>query len=77
METIPEITKEIRKKLNMSQEKFGDAIGVTKQTVSLWETGVTTPEFTLLLAFITNTKDWRREWALRCYDVHPRKVVVE
>lgn len=35
---------ELRKSRGWSQEQLGEAIGVTRQTVSKWETGETTPE---------------------------------
>lgn len=34
----------LRKKEGMSQEELGDKLGVTRQTVSKWELGQTTPE---------------------------------
>ncbi len=34
---------ELRKKKGLSQEKLGDLIGVTRQTISNWELGVTSP----------------------------------
>ena len=34
----------LRKKKGMSQEELGEKLGVTRQTVSKWELGQTTPE---------------------------------
>lgn len=40
----------LRKQKGWSQEQLADAIGVTRQTVSKWELGSTTPELEKLLA---------------------------
>lgn len=50
---VSEITEEIigsnirrlRSERGLSQDQFGEMIGVTRQTVSRWETGVISPEF--------------------------------
>lgn len=39
-----------RKKLKLSQEKLGDEIGVTRQTISNWECNLTTPDSYQLIA---------------------------
>lgn len=36
---------ELRKKKGLSQEEVADQLGVSRQTVSKWETGVSTPDF--------------------------------
>ena len=36
---------ELRKKKGLSQEEVADALGVSRQTVSKWETGMSTPDF--------------------------------
>lgn len=36
---------ELRKKKNLSQEEVADILGVSRQTISKWETGLSTPEF--------------------------------
>ena len=41
---------ELRRTRGMSQEELGDAVGVSRQTVSKWETGQTTPEMDKLIA---------------------------
>jgi DNA-binding XRE family transcriptional regulator len=74
--TISEITKETRIKLGMSQDSFGSKLGVTKMSVSFWERGVTAPDIALLLAYIANANDWRREWAIKCIDAHPDKKTI-
>ena len=33
----------LRKKINISQEQLGDQVGVTRQTISNWELGETSP----------------------------------
>ncbi len=40
---------ELRKKKGLSQEELGEQIGVTRQTVSKWELGLTTPELDKLI----------------------------
>ncbi|MBP5242684.1 MAG: helix-turn-helix transcriptional regulator [Clostridia bacterium] len=40
---------ELRKKAGLSQEELGDKIGVSRQAVSRWELGTTTPELDKLL----------------------------
>ena len=40
---------ELRKQKGWSQEQLGERIGVTRQTVSKWETGDTTPEMAKLI----------------------------
>ncbi|MBR6308309.1 MAG: helix-turn-helix transcriptional regulator [Lachnospiraceae bacterium] len=40
----------LRKQKGLSQEQLGDAIGVTRQTVSKWELGETTPDMDKLIA---------------------------
>ena len=42
---------ELRKQRGWSQEQLGAKIGVTRQTVSKWETGDTTPELAKLIEF--------------------------
>uniref|UniRef100_UPI00402A97A6 helix-turn-helix domain-containing protein n=1 Tax=Thomasclavelia ramosa TaxID=1547 RepID=UPI00402A97A6 len=39
-----------RKKLRLSQEKLGEAVGVTRQTVSNWECNSTVPDAYQLIA---------------------------
>ena len=41
---------ELRKSKGWSQEQLGDKLGVTRQTVSKWELGMTTPEMEKLAA---------------------------
>lgn len=41
---------DLRKQKGWSQEEFGDKLGVTRQTVSKWELGMTTPEMEKLVA---------------------------
>ena len=39
----------LRKQQGLSQEQLGYELGVTRQTVSKWELGVTTPEMDKLI----------------------------
>ena len=41
----------LRKQQGLSQEQLGYELGVTRQTVSKWELGVTTPEMDKLNGF--------------------------
>lgn len=45
MNNLSERLFELRKKKNFSQEDVADKLGVSRQTVSKWETGLSTPEF--------------------------------
>lgn len=40
--------RELRKKHGLTQERVAERLGVTYQAVSKWETGVTSPNFSLL-----------------------------
>ncbi|WP_314587893.1 helix-turn-helix transcriptional regulator [Paenibacillus terrigena] len=40
--------KTLRLERNMTQQELGDLLGVTAQAVSKWETGLSTPDITLL-----------------------------
>lgn len=42
--TIGEKIQELRKKQNLSQESLAEKIGVTRQTISKWETSETSPD---------------------------------
>lgn len=41
-----------RKQLGLSQEQLGNLIGVSRQTVSKWELGETTPEMESLFSLV-------------------------
>ena len=43
MEIANKIQK-LRKKVNMSQEELSNKVGVTRQTISNWETGISAPD---------------------------------
>ncbi len=43
--TLGERLFQYRNSINMSQEKLAEKIGVTRQTVSKWETNQSTPDF--------------------------------
>ncbi|MGL4501002.1 MAG: helix-turn-helix domain-containing protein [Planktothrix sp.] len=40
---IPELVKTLRKRMNLSQEKFAAYLGVSFQTINRWEKGRATP----------------------------------
>lgn len=48
--TLGETLKELRMKCNMTQEFVAEAIGVSRQAVSKWETGLSDPSTANLLA---------------------------
>ena len=50
MKTFPEKLVELRRKAGISQEKLADRLGVTRQSVSKWESGAALPELTKLIA---------------------------
>ena len=56
MNDISDRVKELRKTLDLSQEKFGKLAGVSKAAVSQWEAGLTKPERDALLALQRNKK---------------------
>ena len=39
----------LRKQKGLSQEQLGERLGVTRQTISKWELGITTPEMDKLI----------------------------
>ena len=43
MEIANKIQK-LRKKVNMSQEELSNKVGVTRQTISNWENGISAPD---------------------------------
>ncbi len=45
MATFSQRLKELRKQKGLSQQQLAEAIGLTKQTISLWERGERRPEF--------------------------------
>lgn len=49
MKTIGEKIKYYRQKNNMTQEKLASCLNVTFQTVSKWETGVSSPDLSLIV----------------------------
>lgn len=46
---IGEKIKELRRKRDMTQEKLADCLSVSYQSVSKWETGVTSPDLSLIV----------------------------
>lgn len=48
MNTIGNKIKELRKKRGLTQEQLADAIGISFQAVSKWETSITLPDVTMI-----------------------------
>ena len=53
MESIGKRIKEIRLEHGLSQEKFGNILSVSQDTVSLWEKGKSVPTTEFLIAIAT------------------------
>lgn len=49
MNHIGEKIKDLRRKNDLTQEKLADHLGVSYQTVSKWETGITSPDLSLIV----------------------------
>ncbi len=49
MNNIGQRIKELRKRNDLTQEKLADFLGVTYQSVSKWETGITMPDIALIV----------------------------
>lgn len=49
MKHIGEKIKDLRRKNDLTQEKLADQLGVSYQTVSKWETGITSPDLSLIV----------------------------
>ncbi len=47
--TFGERLLEYRNRVNLSQEKLAEKVGVTRQTVSKWETNQSVPDFDKIL----------------------------
>lgn len=48
----PDQIRGLREGLGLSQQEFADRIGVTKQAVSSWETGASSPSIENLLRMV-------------------------
>ena len=59
-----DILLQLRTKKGLSQEQLAEQVFVTRQAVSRWETGETTPN-TETLKLLSQT--------LRCFDQHPAR----
>ena len=73
--TIPEIICKYRTDRKLSQTEFAKALvehipgGLTKQAVSLWETGLQKPSLYFLFTLTLAYTDWRQAMALECLSV--------
>lgn len=54
MQAIGKRIKEIRMESGLSQQKFGELLSVSQDTVSLWEKGKSVPTTEFLIAIATN-----------------------
>ncbi len=52
-----------RKDLSMTLREFSAALGVSYETVRLWEKGRMKPTADRLIVIYTDCEDWRRIWA--------------
>ena len=50
MKTFSEKLLELRRREGLSQEQLADRLGVTRQSVSKWESGAAAPELSKLVA---------------------------
>ena len=48
----------LRRQRGWSQEELGNQVGVTRQTVSKWEMGQSTPELEKLVELAMKTRRW-------------------
>ena len=60
MEAMPEFVKDARGKLNLSQERFGQRLGVNRHTIMRYEQGKPMPE-RMRLAILRLLDEDRRE----------------
>lgn len=67
--TIAARIAQVRRERNLSQEAFGSALGVSRQSISKWESGASLPETEKLVA-ICRIYDVRMDWLL-CMDGAP------
>lgn len=72
MKTIGEKIKELRQKNRMTQEQLASCLNVTFQTVSKWETGVSSPDLSLIVP-ITRLFRISADELLGIYDVETDK----
>lgn len=49
MNHIGKKIKDLRRRNDLTQEKLADHLGVSYQTVSKWETGITSPDLSLIV----------------------------
>ena len=49
MNNIGQRIKDLRKQNDLTQEKLADFLGVTYQSVSKWETGITMPDLGMIV----------------------------
>ena len=53
--------KQLRASAGLTQEQLANRLGISAQSISKWETGVTMPDITLLPALSVNQKMQRIE----------------
>lgn len=67
--------RQARKKQKMSLREFGDALGVSAQTISAWERGEWKPSYRFVVEAMIRHQDWRRDWASDILDIYLDPVV--
>jgi transcriptional regulator with XRE-family HTH domain len=63
---VAQVIRDTRSAQGLSQEAFGAALGVRKQSVSAWEKGIRRPGYFTLLRWALKCSDWRRDLAFKC-----------
>ena len=76
MMTIGECIAEIRKESHLSQEAFGESLGVTRQAISKWESNVSIPDVDKLI-LISKTYNVTVGWILGIEDKTPNEEFTE
>jgi len=69
--TIGELVKQTREREHISQSEMASELGVTRQTVHMWEKDQAPPGIYLLLITALDYRDWRRDFALAALEAHP------
>lgn len=74
--TVSEIITCAREEQGMSLRDFSAYLGVSHQSIALWENGTTTPDEKRLTAWMHSETYWVREMAIRIMACHKWDVMV-